>query len=128
MTGLRRILCAEDDPDIRLVIELALARVGGYEVRMCADGAETLAAAQAFHPDIILLDVMMPGLDGPATLAALRAAGIRAPVAFMTAKAMPDDVRTLAALGIAGVITKPFDPMTLADEVYRIWERQNGSR
>jgi CheY-like chemotaxis protein len=122
---LKRVLFAEDEADIREIIDLALATVGGLELRPCASGEEAIEAATAFRPDLILLDVMMPGLDGPTTLARLRArpdvAGI--PAVFMTAKAQRHEVERFVALGAADVIAKPFDPMTLAGQLRAIWRR-----
>lgn len=110
-----RVLIIDDEADIRRVACLSLARIGGMDVSDAANGLEGTEKAAAERPDAILLDVMMPGLDGPATLHALRAdprtAGI--PVVFLTAKAMPDEVARLLALGVRGVLNKPFDPMTL---------------
>ncbi len=125
---LDRILCVEDDPDIQAVIRLALERVGGFTVRLCSSGPEALDAVAGFGPDLILLDVMMPGMDGPATLSALRQLPLaaRLPVIFMTAKVQPDEVAHYHRLGAVGVIAKPFDPMTLAKEIHHHWLRQHG--
>jgi len=124
MSELRRVLCAEDDPDIRMIIEFSLATVGGYEVCMCADGHSAVAQASVFAPDLVLLDVMMPGLNGPETLAALRQQPLlkNVPMVFMTAKAMPDEVEALLHYGVAGVIVKPFDPVTLPQDIRIYWE------
>ncbi|MDX1757783.1 MAG: response regulator [Marinobacter sp.] len=128
MSELRRIMYVEDEPDIRAVAELALSAVGGFEVQLCESGEQALASAEAFQPDLILLDVMMPRLDGPETLQALREnpalAGI--PVAFMTAKVQPSEVEGYKALGAIDVIAKPFDPMTLSDTMREIWRRHKG--
>ncbi|MDC0662987.1 response regulator [Marinobacter sp. SS21] len=128
MTELKRIMYVEDEPDIRAVAELALSAVGGFEVQLCESGEQALDSAEAFQPDLILLDVMMPRLDGPETLQALRQnpllAGI--PVAFMTAKVQPSEVEAYKALGAIDVIAKPFDPMTLSDTVRAIWQRHRG--
>lgn len=122
---LERVLYVEDDPDIQLVIRLALETVGRLAVRACASGAEALASAPAFSPDLVLLDVMMPGMDGPATLAALRSRPELAetPVVFMTAKVQAHEVESYKRLGVAEVITKPFDPMTLAASLREVWAR-----
>ena len=114
-----RILCVEDDPDIRAVAELALTEVGGFTVAMCESGAEALETVDSFGPDLILLDVMMPGMDGPETLRALqdRPEGLPAPVIFLTARLQPDEIDEYRALGSIGVIAKPFDPMTLAEHI-----------
>lgn len=114
-----KVLCVEDDPDIQMIVRLALSEFGGHEVIMCGSGAAAVAAVGAGRPDFILLDVMLPDMDGPGTLRALRAAlpGPPVPVAFMTARAMADEVRGLPDDGVVGVITKPFDPLTLPDRV-----------
>jgi CheY-like chemotaxis protein len=114
----------EDEPDIRAVARLALELVGGFTVKVCSSGEEALHEAEAFAPEIILLDVMMPGMDGPTTLKSLRALPTLAtvPVAFMTAKVQPTEIAHYKALGARDVIPKPFDPMTLASQVRAIWE------
>jgi CheY-like chemotaxis protein len=124
MSTLQRILYVEDEPDIRAVAKLALEMVGGFTVKVCSSGEEALREAVAFGPDLILLDVMMPGMDGPSTLKALRALPSLAelPVAFMTAKVQPAEVAHYKTLGARDVIAKPFDPMTLASQVRAIWE------
>ena len=129
MSELRRVMCVEDDPDIRMIIEFSLATLGGYQVCLCPDGRAALAQAPNFRPDLVLLDVMMPGLSGPETLAALRSqvemAGV--PVVFMTAKAMPDEVEELLQYGATGVIVKPFDPVTLPQDIRIYWEHGRGN-
>lgn len=124
MNALQRILYVEDEPDIQAVAKLALEMVGGFTVKVCSSGEEALREAVAFSPDMILLDVMMPGMDGPSTLKALRALPSLAelPVAFMTAKVQPAEVAHYKTLGARDVIAKPFDPMTLASQVRAIWE------
>lgn len=127
MSTLQRILYVEDEPDIRTVARLALEHVGGFTVHLCASGDEARREAEAFAPQLILLDVMMPGMDGPGTLRALREIPALAtvPVAFMTAKVQAGEVAALLALGALAVIAKPFDPMTLADQVRAIWEKRH---
>jgi two-component system OmpR family response regulator len=122
---LDRILYVEDDADIRTVGAMALEGVGGFTLKACASGAEAVAAAAEFCPQLILLDVMMPEMDGPATLKALRAlAGTAAtPVIFMTAKVQPKEVAHYRELGALDFIAKPFDPMTLASEIRAIFGR-----
>lgn len=121
---LERVLYVEDDPDIRAVGEFALG-LGGLTVKSCASGDEAVAAAPAFCPQLILLDVMMPGMDGPATLEALRALDVTAatPVVFMTAKVQPTQVEVYRGMGAVDVIPKPFDPMTLAAAIRAIYVR-----
>ena len=127
MTDLSRILCVEDEPDIQAIARLALEAVGGFNVRICSSGEDALGDAQSFAPDMILLDVMMPGMDGPTILKALQ--GIpelaRIPVVFMTAKVHPGEVAQYRSLGAADVIPKPFDPMTLPDQIRKIWEQRS---
>lgn len=120
---LRRILVVEDDPDIQMVVRIALQSIGGFEVDLCSSGQEALEHAAAAAPDLILLDVMMPGMDGTATLHGLRSqnATSRIPVVFLTAKARPGEIEKFRSLGALDVIAKPFDPMTLADTVKTIW-------
>ena len=127
-SDLQRVLCIEDDPDIQRVTRIALENVGGLTVKMCASGEDALRDAEAFAPQMILLDVMMPGMDGPSTLKALRARAALAnvPVAFMTAKVQPKELAELKSLGACDVIAKPFDPMALAGRVRSIWEQQRG--
>ena len=121
---LKKVIYVEDEPDLRIVAELALETVGGFEVMIFEAGVDAVREAPAFGPDMILLDVMMPGMDGPATMAAPRAIPELAdvPIAFLTAKVMPAEVEHLKSLGAAAVIAKPFDPMTLADQVRAVWE------
>ena len=122
-----RLLYVDDDADIREVAEISLQMDSGMEVRTAASGAEALAILSegTWRPAALLIDVMMPGLDGPATLARARQLDGHAatPAIFMTARAMPDEVAGLEALGALGVITKPFDPLSLAGEVRRLLER-----
>lgn len=118
MTALR-ILHVDDEPDIRDVVEMSLGLDPIFSVRGCGSGEEAIAAAAAWKPDLILLDVMMPMMDGPATLSRLRDMPQTAaiPVVFMTARAQPRELEHFVSLGAEGVIAKPFDPMTLAASV-----------
>src|ERR1700676_574654 len=114
-----RILHIDDEPDIREVVEISLGLDRGLVTRSCGSGEEALVAAIDWQPHIILCDVMMPVMDGPATLMRLRqntlTAGI--PVIFMTARAQTRELDRFRSLGALGVIPKPFDPMTLAASV-----------
>jgi CheY-like chemotaxis protein len=116
-----RILHVDDEADMRELVELSLGLDPAFTVRSCASGAEAIAIAAEWKPDLILCDVVMPGMDGPATLARLRETPETAdcPVVFMTARAQPDDLARLNLLCAAGVIVKPFDPMMLAECVRR---------
>ena len=122
-----RILYVEDEPDIRAVARLAFEGVGGFTVRTCESGQEALEAAPAFAPDLIVLDVMMPGMGGVATLEALRRLPetTTTPVVFMTAKIQPHEVAQYRRLGATDVIAKPFDPMTLPSTLQEIWTRHH---
>lgn len=126
--ALHQILYVEDDPDIRTVAQIALEAVGGFRLAVCASGREALdMVAGGFVPDLVLLDVMMPGMDGPTTLAALRAlpSGMDIPVVFMTAKVQAGEIAHYRSLGAIGVVAKPFDPMQLASQVRRLWEQSD---
>jgi CheY-like chemotaxis protein len=122
---LQTVLLVEDSPDIRLIVKAALERVGGLKVRACESGAEALAAVAEFKPQLILLDVMMPDMDGPGVLARLREHPDTAaiPVVFLTALAAPSEIQRLRALGAVDVLTKPFNPMTLHEKVKAVWAR-----
>jgi CheY-like chemotaxis protein len=115
----RRILIVDDEDDIREVAQMSLEMVAGWEVIPARSGDEGVRLAAEHRPDAILLDVMMPGMDGPATAALLRDRPETAaiPVVLLTAKVQPADRRRLEALGVAGVLAKPFDPMELANQV-----------
>lgn len=125
-TPLCRILYVEDEPDIRAVAQMALEAVGGFAVIVCASGQEALSAAPDARADLLLLDVMMPGIDGPRTLRALREipATAHTPVIFMTAKVQAAEVALFKGLGALDVIPKPFDPMELSAQIQRIWAGQ----
>jgi len=117
-----KVLIVDDEEDVRFVAQMSLGRVGKMTVIEASSGEECLARARAEQPDFILLDMMMPGMDGAATFRALRAADETAtiPVVFLTAKAMASEVRRLKDLGAKGVVLKPFNPMTLASEIAAI--------
>ncbi|PCM42912.1 response regulator [Marinobacter sp. ANT_B65] len=121
--SLKRILMVEDEPDIRTVAALALESIGGFVLTACDSGQQALEQIGECQPQLILLDVMMPGMDGPATLEAIRRLPDYAttPAVFMTAKVQSDEVQGYLAQGAAGVIPKPFDPLSLADQIREIW-------
>ncbi|MBE0627839.1 MAG: response regulator [Burkholderiales bacterium] len=122
---LKRILYVEDEASIRTIAVTVLEAVGGLTVIACSSGKEALAAAPGANADLILLDVMMPEMDGPATLAALRAIPQTAqtPVIFMTAKIQAGEILHYKRLGALDVVGKPFDPMTLSAQLGEIWRR-----
>ena len=117
----------EDDPDTANLVSLALGDVAGYVVKSCASAREGVAAADAFRPDLILLDVMMPGADGVSALKSLRRlpATRKTPVVFMTAMASPE---ALNRHGCLGVIPKPFDPLKLAETLEALWGNDGSAR
>lgn len=123
MAELNKIMAVEDEADIRMVLAVALRDVAGFDLQVCSSGAQALELAPSFQPDLILLDVMMPDMDGPDTLEALRELPETAgtPVIFLTAKVQSQEVQRFREIGAIGVIAKPFDPMGLADEVRRVW-------
>lgn len=120
---LKRILLVEDEPDIRTIVSVALGDIGGFEIEVCSSGHKVLEMIQACQPDLLILDVMMPVMDGPTTLQEIRkfAAFKELPVIFMTAKVQPHEVNEYMALGVLGVISKPFDPVALPQEIREIW-------
>jgi two-component system, OmpR family, response regulator len=121
-----QILYVEDERDIQTIARLALEQIGGFKVRICSSGREALLELDTFIPDIVLLDVMMPDMDGLETYEAMKAVPALAeiPVVFMTARVQAQEVKQYLERGAVGVIAKPFSPMTLADQVKEIL--QNG--
>lgn len=122
---IKRILHVEDDADIREITYLALAELGGFEVLQCASGAEALKKAPAFAPDLMILDVMMPGLSGIETLAALRQEPSLAqtPAVFMTSKDITRSLQAEIQVYAIGAIQKPFDPVALPDQLRKMVAR-----
>jgi CheY-like chemotaxis protein len=122
-----RILVVDDSKLVHELARMALEGQSGWEIRCAASGAEAVALAAAEQPDAILLDVEMPEMDGPATVAALRAEPLAAqtPIVFLTAHDNPDELARLRALDVAGVLAKPFDVGTLSDELADVlgWAR-----
>lgn len=125
MAELKKILYVEDEPDIQMIARVALENVGGFELLVCSSGAEAVEKAEAFQADLFLLDVMMPGMDGPSTLKELRKIDSlsETPVMFMTAKVQPQEVEFLKSLNVVDVIAKPFDPMGLANSIRDSWTK-----
>ncbi len=120
---LKNILYAEDEHDIRAIAQIALEDIGSFTVRYCSNGREVLEAIKVFMPDLLLLDVMMPIMDGPTALRELqkieRCSTI--PAIFMTAKIQANEIEEYKSLGAIEVIVKPFDPMTLAESIKKAW-------
>jgi two-component system, OmpR family, response regulator len=127
---LKRILYVDDEPDILAVTTMTLTALGDYEVEACSSGPEALGKVEAYQPDLIMLDVMMPEMSGPQTLEALSAmsAAAHIPVLFITASAQPKEVERLRGLGAIDVIVKPYDPEKLCDQVADIWRKYRATR
>lgn len=117
--AINKILLVDDEADIRTVGKLAMSTLGGWHVVEARNGPEAIELARSEQPDLILLDVMMPGMDGPTTFGKLKdePATQQIPVIFMTAKVQKHEVDRYLALGARGVISKPFDPMNLPNEI-----------
>lgn len=122
---LTKIMLVEDEADIRKILEIALKNVGGFEVALCDSGTVAVEMAAAFNPNLILLDAMMPEMDGPATLRALKAndSTKNIPIMFITAILGQQERESFKAMGAIGVIAKPFDPMTLSSQVRALWDQ-----
>jgi len=127
---LKRILYIEDEPDIQAIARVSLESVGGFTTKICSSGEEGLQQTPLFDPQLILLDVMMPGMDGPATFQALHELKdyTNTPIIFMTAKAQPQEIQEYMSMGAIGVITKPFDPIKLPDDIRTIWNSKTITR
>jgi CheY-like chemotaxis protein len=123
--SLREVLYVDDEPDIREIVQMALGLMPTLSVRTADSGVRALESMRERKPDLVLLDVMMPNMDGPTTLQQMRATPElqSIPVIFMTAKAMPQEVARFRSLGAAAVIPKPFDPMLLGEHVFAVWEQ-----
>jgi len=128
MTEKLRLLYVDDEADIRDIVAMALEDEADFELLLCPCGATALEMASSYRPDLLLLDVMMPDMDGPGTLKRLRELpGFEnTPAVFITAKVRPTEVEQFKALGAVGVIAKPFDPMTLADQIRTLWKQDHG--
>lgn len=122
--ALQRILLVDDEQDIRTIAQLSLESLGGFTIEPCTDGNEAMKKATDFAPELILMDVMMPGKDGPATLRELREISHleKVPIVFMTARVQKSEVDEYLKLGAAAVISKPFDPMSLPSQIQNIWD------
>ena len=130
MPDRQRLLFVEDQASIFAIIELALSKVGDFEVHCFASGVEALAQAGNLQPRLLLLDVMMPDLDDPATLDRLRQIDglANVPAVFLPARLEPQQIDWLRSLGAQAVLFKAFDPMTLASQLREIWLQSSGNR
>jgi two-component system, OmpR family, response regulator len=127
MPTLKKILYAEDEPDVQTVVELTIQAMSNYEIKIANNGKKLLECVEDYKPDLILLDVMMPEMDGPTTFKFLQANENtkNIPIIFMTAKVQAHEIEILNKTGGVGIITKPFDPMTLCSEIEEIWNKNN---
>ena len=125
--SLTRILLAEDDPDIQEIAALTLETLGGFTVEACNTGIEALEAVPRFRPDLILLDVIMPEMDGLGVMKELRAIPefMDIPIIFITAMVMEEEIDRLKKMGAMDVIRKPFNPQLLADQIKEIWANRH---
>ena len=126
---LSRILYVEDDADIREVVTMSLQMLGKFQVAGCDSCAAALDLVDEFNPELLLLDVMMPDVDGPATLRVLRerVSAERAPAIFITAKVEAGDMQRYKKMGVLDVIVKPLDTMGLPGQIEQIWQRYRRS-
>jgi two-component system OmpR family response regulator len=122
---LERVCYVEDDEDIQRIVRLSLENVGKMTIEVVSDPYQAIGVMTRFKPDLVMLDWMMPGMDGPELFLKMKqqpeVAGL--PVVFITAKTMPAEVEELLALGAAGTIPKPFAPKDLPDQLRAIWSK-----
>ena len=118
-----RVMYVDDEADIRTIVEFALEDEADIVLQLCGSGQQALEQLSGFKPDLILMDVMMPGLDGPSTLQRLQQQPDAAPTVFVTAKVQPHEIEQFKAMGAMDVLGKPFDPMRLADYVRQLGNR-----
>jgi len=127
MSGtLKRVLYAEDEADIQEIVRISLEEIGNYELKVCSSGEELIESYEQFSPDLILLDVMMPGMDGVSTFEKLKTMPeyTGTPVVFMTAKVQVNEVQQYKEIGALEVISKPFNPMSLPEQLEDIWNNR----
>lgn len=125
MKVLKKILYAEDELDIQVIVDAIIKNMSDYEIKFCNNGQEVLDVVEDYNPDLILLDVMMPEVDGLTAFHRLQENPNtkNIPVIFMTAKAQVHEVQNFSKIGVIGIITKPFDPMQLCSNIEEIWEK-----
>jgi len=126
MKELKKILYAEDEPDVQTIVQMVIEAMSDYEIKISNNGKLLLDCVEDYNLDLILLDVMMPEMDGPTTYENLQLneKTKKIPVIFMTAKAQVHEVQLFKESGVIGVITKPFDPVTLCSELQKIWNNK----
>lgn len=118
-------MAVEDEDDIRVILRFILQNAAHFDLLLCANGKEAIEKFEKFSPDLVLLDMMMPGMDGVSTMQALKAEPSfkNTPIIFMTAKVQSDEIKRYLDLGAIAVISKPFDPATLAEQLLKAWEK-----
>ena len=130
--SLRHVFIIDDDEMLRSIARFGFESVGGFRVSEAETGAEAIGMNLAESPDVLLLDVMMPLIDGPKTLESLRSSNLfsQTPIIFLTANHLDDEVSRLLSLSVAGVIRKPFKPLELPAQVAKIlgWDEFTGSQ
>jgi DNA-binding response OmpR family regulator len=122
---IKKVLLVDDDPNIRKLARMSLERVGKWEVVVAESGLEAIELLDTARPDLVVLDVMMPGIDGRTTLTRLKEKSADLPVILMTAKVQPEEIVEYLSLGALGVIMKPFDPMGLPKQISDLLERND---
>lgn len=122
MSKIQKVMIIDDDPSICMLLEMSLSKVGGWEVYTCDSGEQALSLANKVTPDVVLLDANMGGIDGPETLLELRKLQhySATPFVFVTAESRAQEIERLKSFGAIGVIIKPFDPMTLPDQIVNL--------
>lgn len=125
MKELKKILYAEDDLDVQTIVQISVWSKSNYEIKICENGKLLLECVEDYDPDLILLDVMMPEMDGPTTLKHLRSneKTKNIPIIFVTAKAQTHEIQLFYEIGAIGVIKKPFETITLCDNIKELWEK-----
>jgi two-component system OmpR family response regulator len=123
MNNLVKIMVIEDNPDIQELVSIILTQIGKFNIIICKSGQEAINKIDQFSPQLILLDVMMPMMDGPTTMAKIRElpSGKEVPIIFMTARVQSQEINEYLELGAIGVIEKPFDPGNLSNDILKIW-------
>lgn len=129
MKKLNKILYAEDEPDIRTIVETVIQAMSDYDIKICENGKILMDCVEKYSPDLVLLDVMMPEMDGPTTFKNLQEnpKTKNIPVIFMTAKAQVHEIKAFLDSGVIGIITKPFDPVQLCSRINELWDEFNSN-
>ncbi len=121
MAQLKKVLYVDDDPSVCELVEVVLELTGDLEVRICHSGQEAVSLSRTFKPELIVMDVNMPGMDGPTTFSTLKRNGVQVPVVFATAETNPEELQKLWRQGPEEILIKPFDPHTLSTRLKTIW-------